>query len=193
MANLITLSRIIAVIIFVGVFTMNTSWNMTAALCVFILAALSDAVDGWVARRFGEESRLGAALDPIADKLLITAALILLIGNGVISGPEVYAAIAIPFREILASGLREALAADGAQMPVTRLAKAKTVAQSLAIALLIATAPSGLLSPQAAIIGDLTLWIAAGLTIWTGLVYVRFAVQELSPKPKVTDPQTPEG
>lgn len=181
MANALTIGRMIAVIIFLGAFTANAPWNMTAALVIFILAAATDALDGWVARARNETSALGAALDPIADKLLIAAALFLLTRNGVIRGPEVLAALAIILREVLVSGLREAAAAQGARLAVTGLAKSKTVAQSLAIAALLATAPTGPLGQSNAGVASFILWVAAGLTVWTGFGYVRQAVKVLSP------------
>ena len=87
MANALTLARIALIAPFAAVFLINAPWNMTAALAIFIIAAATDFLDGRIARARGETSALGAALDPLADKLLIAAALILLVRNGVIAGP----------------------------------------------------------------------------------------------------------
>ena len=121
MANILTLARIVLIVPFVALFLADASWNMNAALVVFIIAALTDFLDGRVARARGEVSALGAALDPLADKLLIAAALILLVRNGVIAGAGVVAVIAIILREMLVSGLREAVTARGGALPVMQL------------------------------------------------------------------------
>ena len=179
MANLLTLGRIALIIPFVAAFLANATWNMTAALAIFVLAALTDLLDGRVARARGEVSALGAALDPLADKLLIAAALILLVRNGVVYGAGVIAVIVIILREILVSGLREAVSGRGASLPVKPLAKWKTAAQLVAAGLLIAAAPSGpageALRPAA--IG--ALWMAAALTFWTGADYALAAARLL--------------
>lgn len=171
MANLITLARIALIVPFVFLFMVNAPWNMIAAFAVFVVASLTDFVDGRVARARGEVSALGAALDPLADKLLITAALILLMRNGVIGGAGVIAALAIILREVLVSGLREAVVAHGASLPVTGLAKWKTAVQIIASGLLLATAPQGLIGGEFRAIGVGVLWAAAILTIWTGADY----------------------
>ncbi len=171
MANVITLARIALIIPFVALFMANAPWNMTAAFAVFVLASLTDFLDGRVARARNEVSALGAAIDPLADKLLIAAALILLVRNGVIGGLSVVATIAIILREILVSGLREAVSARGGALPVTPMAKWKTAAQIIAAGFLLATAPQGLIGEEYRPIGVGALWLAAILTIWTGAAY----------------------
>lgn len=171
MANIITIGRIVLVIPFILVFLSNTTWNMTAALVIFIIAALTDFLDGWVARARNEVSALGAALDPIADKLLVAAALLLLARNGLLHGAGVIGALVILLREILVGGLREALAARSQSLPVTPLAKGKTSAQLLAIALLLAAAPNGLIGEALRPIGVGVFWVAVILTFWTGADY----------------------
>jgi len=180
MANALTLARIALIIPFVALFLANAPWNMTAAFAVFVLASLTDFADGRVARARGETSALGAAIDPIADKLLIAAALVLLIRNGVIGGASIIAALAILLREVLVSGLREAVAAQNASLAVTGLAKWKTAAQIIAVGLLLASAPQGILSAEFRPFGVGALWLAAILTIWTGGAYCRAAVQILN-------------
>ena len=171
MANLITLARMALVIPFVIAFLTDAPWNMNLALAIFVLAAITDFFDGWVARARGETSKLGAALDPIADKLLIAAALILLARNGVIAGAGVVAVIIIILREILVSGLREALSQMQQTLDVTTLAKWKTTAQLVAAGLLIAAAPNGLIGEALRPAASAALWIAAVMTFWSGADY----------------------
>lgn len=180
MANAITLLRFLLVAPFVLLFVANAPWNMTAALIVFCLAAATDFADGRIARSRGEISALGAALDPIADKLLVLAALVLLVRNGVISGVDVMLVIAILSREVLVSGLREALAASGNSLQVTRMAKWKTTAQLVSCGGLIAAAPTGPLGVDWLPIARLILWIAGALTLWTGAAYVAAATPLLN-------------
>ncbi len=171
MANLITLSRIALIVPFAAMFFLSAAWAMTAALAIFLLAASTDFLDGYVARARGETSALGAALDPLADKLLVAAALILLIRNGVVSGAGVIAALVIVLREILVGGLREAVTKAGGALPVTGLAKVKTAAQLIAIGLLLASAPGGFAGDGVRPYASGAFWLAAILTFWTGAEY----------------------
>ena len=175
MANLLTLTRMLLIVPFAALFMADAPWTMKAALAIFIIAAVTDFFDGRIARARGEVSALGAALDPIADKLLIAAALLLLTRNGVIAGAGVIAALMILLREILVTGLREALARIGAALPVTRLAKSKTAAQIVAIGLLLASAPGGLAGEGWRPAANGALWLAAVLTFWTGATYAAAA------------------
>lgn len=171
MANMLTLARMALVVPFVFAFLANAPWNMTAALAIFVIAAATDFLDGWIARARGEVSALGAALDPIADKLIVAAAFILLVRNGVVSGAGVIAVIVIILREILVSGLREALGERKRELAVTRLAKWKTAVQIVAAGLLLAAAPAGLAGDALRPAASAALWIAAVLTFWTGADY----------------------
>lgn len=171
MANLITLARIGLIAPFAAMFYLSAPWAMTAALVIFLIAASTDFLDGMVARARGETSALGAALDPLADKLLVAAALILLIRNGVIAGAGVFAALIIILREILVSGLREAVAQRGRTLAVTGLAKWKTAAQLVAAGLLLASAPGGPFGEGLRPFASGLFWIAAVLTFWTGAEY----------------------
>lgn len=171
MATLITLARIALIVPFAAMFFIAAPWAMTAALAIFIVAAATDFLDGYVARARGEVSALGAALDPLADKLLIAAALILLIRNGVISGAGVVAALVIILREILVGGLREAVTGAGGALPVTALAKGKTAAQLIAAAMLLAAAPGGAVGESLRPLASGLFWLAAVLTFWTGAEY----------------------
>jgi cardiolipin synthase len=178
MANLLTLFRMLLVVPFAALFFIDWRHAMTAAFILFAAASLTDLLDGWVARARNEVSALGAALDPIADKILIAAALLLLTRNGVIAGWGVAAALIILVREILVSGLREALAARRLALPVTTLGKLKTTAQILAVAALLLGAPGGL-APAAAVAGKALLALAALLTLWSGADYALRAVKAL--------------
>lgn len=171
MANLITLGRIALIIPFIWAFLTNAPWNMVAAFVIFVIAALTDFLDGRVARARGEVSALGAALDPLADKLLIAAALILLMRNGVIAGYGVIAVLIIVLRELTVSGLRDAVTAKGSTLPVTGLAKWKTAAQLLAAGGLLAAAPGGIAGEALRPAASGFLWLAAVLTFWTGADY----------------------
>lgn len=179
MANIFTLSRMALIIPFVAMFFIAAPWGLNAALAIFVVASVTDFLDGRIARARGEVSALGAALDPLADKLLITTALILLARNGVIHGAGIIAVIIIILRELLVSGLREAFTAKGGSLAVTGLAKMKTAAQLIAAGVLIAAAPGGLIGPPAALAGTSLLWFAAVLTFWTGADYAAHAVRFL--------------
>jgi CDP-diacylglycerol--glycerol-3-phosphate 3-phosphatidyltransferase len=180
MANALTLGRILLIIPFAATFFSGAAFAMQAAFIIFALAAATDFLDGWAARARGEASALGAALDPIADKMLIAAALLLLTRNGVIAGASVVAALIILSREILIAGLREALAGGAGALPVTRLAKIKTTAQLAAVGALLAAAPGGLVGPALRAPAEALLWIAALLTFATGASYAAAAVAALA-------------
>ena len=142
---------------------------------LFVLASFTDYLDGFLARLYKEESKLGELLDPIADKILVASALILLVMNGIIKNYEVVAAIIILTREILISGLREFMAQKKVALPVSNLAKFKTFIQMFSIALLL-TGETGnkIINFQdynAQTVGIILLWLAAALTLYTGYDY----------------------
>lgn len=186
MANLITIARMLLVIPLTALFYVGAPWAMPAALGVFLVAAASDFLDGYVARARNEVSAVGAALDPVADKVLVAAALLLLVRNGVIRDAAVIAALIIFLRDLVIGGLREALSARAGSLPVTALAKVKTAAQLVAVALLLATAPGGVLSGGFAVVATGALWFAAVLTLWTGADYVRRGLAALNAPPART-------
>lgn len=179
MANLITLARIALVIPFTAMFFINAEWAMVAAFVIFALAALTDFLDGWVARKLGQTSALGAALDPIADKLLVAAALMLLVRNGVIREWGVIAALIILLREVMVAGLREAMAQRGLSLPVLPLAKWKTAFQLIAVGFLLAAAPGGIAGKGLEPVAAGLFWFAAILTFWTGANYALKAANAL--------------
>ena len=121
--NILTIGRIIIVPFFVLAFYLPGFYGDLTALILFIIASFTDFLDGMLARMFGVESKLGELLDPIADKIIVATALILLVMDGTIRNYEVIAAIIILTREILISGLREFLAKGKIKLPVSNLAK----------------------------------------------------------------------
>ena len=174
--NILTIGRIIIVPVFVISFFLPGFYGDLIPFFLFIFASFTDYLDGLLARLFKEESRLGELLDPIADKILVSSALILLVMNGTIKNFEVIAAIIIITREILISGLREFLAKVSVAVPVTSLAKLKTVLQMLSIAILL-TGESGnkiinFEDYNAQTIGIILLWLSAFLTLYTGYDYL---------------------
>ena len=176
--NILTIGRIIIVPIFVLSFYLPGIVGDLVPFFLFVIASFTDYLDGLLARLYKEESMLGELLDPIADKILVAAALVLLVMNGIIKNYEVIAAIVILTREILISGLREFLAKNKeASVPVSSLSKFKTLIQMLSIALLL-TGDTGnkIINFQdynAQTVGIILLWIAAFLTIYTGYDYLR--------------------
>ena len=176
--NILTIGRIIIVPIFVLSFYLPGIVGDLVPFFLFVIASFTDYLDGLLARLYKEESKLGELLDPIADKILVAAALVLLVMNGIIKNYEVIAAIVILTREILISGLREFLAKNKeASIPVSSLSKFKTLIQMLSIALLL-TGDTGnkIINFQdynAQTVGIILLWIAAFLTIYTGYDYLR--------------------
>ena len=175
--NILTIGRIILVPVFVITFYIPGFLGDLIPFFIFVLASFTDFLDGVLARFYKEESKLGELLDPIADKIMVAAALVLLVMNDIIINYEVIAAIIILTREILISGLREFLAKSQVSMPVTGLAKFKTFIQMFAIAILL-TGESGnrLVNFQdynAHSIGIIFLWLSAFLTLYTGYDYVK--------------------
>jgi cardiolipin synthase len=175
--NILTIGRIILVPFFVLAFYLPGFYGDLTAFAIFVIASFTDFLDGMLARMMGEESKLGELLDPIADKIIVATALILLVMDGTIRHYEVIAAIIILTREILISGLREFLAKGQIKLPVSNLAKLKTFLQMLAIALLL-TGETGnkILNFQdynAQTIGIILLWLSAFLTLYTGYEYLR--------------------
>ena len=175
--NMLTIGRIILVPFFVLAFYLPGFYGDLTAFTLFVVASFTDFLDGMLARMMGEESKLGELLDPIADKIIVATALILLVMDGTIRHYEVIAAIIILTREILISGLREFLAKGQIKLPVSNLAKLKTFLQMVAIAILL-TGETGnkILNFEdynAQTIGIILLWLSAFLTLYTGYEYLR--------------------
>jgi CDP-diacylglycerol--glycerol-3-phosphate 3-phosphatidyltransferase/cardiolipin synthase len=175
--NTLTIGRIVIVPIFILSFYLPGAMGDWIPFLLFVLASFTDFLDGLLARLYKEESKLGELLDPIADKIIVSSALVLLVMDGTIINYEVIAGIIILIREILISGLREFLAKVQVTMPVSSLAKFKTFIQMFAIATLL-TGESGnkLINfgdYNAHSIGIVLLWLSAFLTLYTGYDYVK--------------------
>ena len=182
--NLLTYARIIAVPAVVACLywqdiLQGGLWLRWVALFIFIMAGVTDVLDGYFARKLGEQSDFGRMLDPIADKLLVASCLLMLAADGIIHGWALWAAIVILCREILVSGLREYLAALRVSVPVTKLAKWKTTIQLVAIGFLIAGEAGEQIIPATTLIGIVLLWISAIFTIYTGWDYFRAGIHHL--------------
>ncbi|MBR64224.1 MAG: CDP-diacylglycerol--glycerol-3-phosphate 3-phosphatidyltransferase [Rhodobacteraceae bacterium] len=175
--NYLTIGRIIIVPIFVFTFYLPGFYGDILPFALFVIASFTDFLDGLLARVYKEESKLGELLDPIADKIIVATALILLVMNHTIRNYEVIAAIIILTREILVSGLREFLAKGKIKLPVSNLAKLKTFLQMFSISLLLlGDTGNRILNFQdynAQTIGIILLWLSAFLTLYTGYEYLR--------------------
>ena len=182
--NLLTYARIAAVPVVVGCMYWQSIleyglWLRWVALVIFIAAGITDVLDGYVARTYGQQSTFGRMLDPIADKLLVSSCLLMLAADGTIRGWALWAAIVILCREILVSGLREYLAELRVTVQVTRLAKWKTFLQLLAVGFCIAGEAGDKILPITTEIGIGLLWLSALLTLYTGWDYFRAGVRHL--------------
>lgn len=189
--NVLTLMRIALVPAFVAAFWLPMPAGRWVAFVVFIVAAITDYWDGWLARARDATSRLGAMLDPIADKLLISSALIMLVYMDDIRGFVIIPALIILAREILVSGMREFLASIEVHVPVTSIAKFKTVVQVVALALLIVAPAVEHVWGGLHRIGIIALWGAAMLTIYTGFSYVQANLAHVS-GPQARAPAKPQ-
>ena len=186
--NVLTYCRIVAVPLVVAcmywqAILQGGLWLRLVALAIFIAAAITDFFDGYFARSWGQQSRLGRMLDPIADKLLVSTCLLLLAADtdwrGGIAGWSLWAAIIILCREILVSGLREYLAALKVSVPVTQLAKWKTTIQMISIAFLLVGPAGDKIFPYTTQTGLVLLWIAALVTLYTGYDYFRAGLKHI--------------
>ncbi|MGE0753756.1 MAG: CDP-diacylglycerol--glycerol-3-phosphate 3-phosphatidyltransferase [Alphaproteobacteria bacterium] len=172
--NWLTYGRIGAIPALIMVFFIKGDWGYWLSAGIFLLASVTDWLDGYMARMWQAQSNIGRFLDPIADKLLVATALMLLVqsNSDTVIRADIIPAIAIVCREILVSGLREFLAEIQVSVPVSRLAKWKTAAQMVAIFLLLlgVGGPDGL---HADVLGRILLWIAGILTLVTGYAYFK--------------------
>ena len=184
--NILTLSRIAAIPLLIACVAVRTPVGDLLATVLFAAAGVTDWLDGHLARTRRQQSDLGRMLDPIADKLLVGATLMLLAGLGRFPDGALYPAIVILLREILVSGLREYLGGIRISLPVTRLAKWKTGFQMGALGTLLAgddvAAMLHVALPVAAI-GEVMLWVAALLTLITGWGYLRAGLRHVQGAP----------
>ena len=190
--NILTMSRIAMIPAMVGAFYLDFPLANWVAFGVFAAAGITDFFDGMLARSWNQQSALGRFLDPVADKLLIAAAILMLVAFKHIQGLDVLAAVVILCRELLVSGLREFLAELRVSLPVSRLAKWKTTVQMLALGFLLVdqATPAMIPSPQ---IGTLGLWLAAALTLVTGFDYLRAGLRHMRAESPAIAPPPPVG
>src|ERR1700712_5256019 len=194
--NALTIMRIVLVPIFVAAFVMPGDAARLVAFAVFALAGISDWLDGFAARKLKAGSDFGRMLDPIADKVLVAVALMMLVAEGtftryntatgMLSLVKLVPALIILTREILVSGLREFLAGTRVSVPVTAVAKFKTAIQMLAIGAMILTPLADVFAPGIpaltyAALAYVLLWVAAALTVYTGVIYFKNGMAYLRP------------
>ncbi len=166
--NQLTVARIVAVPVLCLMIAVGWDWLRWLALLLYVAAAVTDWLDGFLARRMNMSSDLGKMLDPIADKLLVGALIVTFAWTRDFSFFDLIPAIAILMREIFVSGLREFMGNRNVSVPVTFLAKWKTTVQLVALFFVIV---DGLL-PSFGLISSGLLWIAGALTVWTGWQYL---------------------
>ncbi len=196
--NALTILRIVLVPVFAVAFVMPGDAARLVAFAVFVIAGVSDWLDGFAARKLKAGSDFGRMLDPIADKVLVAVALMMLVAEGTFrrvnpeTGASVFSllrlvpALIILAREILVSGLREFLAGTRVSVPVTAVAKFKTAVQMIAIGAMILTPLAdvfvpGVPSRSYSAIAYVLLWVAAALTVYTGVIYFRSGMRHLRP------------
>ena len=198
--NALTILRIVLVPVFAVAFVMPGEGARLVAFAVFVIAGVSDWLDGFAARKLKAGSDFGRMLDPIADKVLVAVALMMLVAEGTFrrvnpeTGASVFSllrlvpALIILAREILVSGLREFLAGTRVSVPVTNVAKFKTAVQMIAIGAMILTPLAdelvpGIPSRSYSAVAYILLWVAAALTVYTGVIYFRNGMAHLRPGP----------
>jgi cardiolipin synthase (CMP-forming) len=171
--NALTILRILLVPVFALAFMVPGETGRLSAFVIFCLAGVSDVLDGFAARKLRASSEFGRMLDPIADKILVAIALMMLVAppRNLLNGIQLIPALVILAREILVSGLREFLASVSVSVPVTRIAKFKTVLQMISIGAMILGPSAQKIWPPAIDVAYALLWTAAALTVYTGLAY----------------------
>jgi cardiolipin synthase (CMP-forming) len=177
--NILTLVRMAAVPVVAGLLLLPGDTARWWALAFYVVAAITDFFDGYLARLWKQQSSLGRMLDPIADKVLVAVVLLVLCADNILQGGHIWAAMIIMAREVLVSGLREYLGELRVSVPVTQIAKWKTTLQLLAIGFLIAGPAGDKLIPGTTWVGIFGLWIAAAFTIYTGYDYMRAGLRHV--------------
>ncbi len=178
--NILTYGRIAAIPAVVAcLFWPGDLWSRWFAFSIYVAAGITDYFDGYLARAWSQQSAIGRMLDPIADKLLIAACLLMLVADGTIESWDLWATIIILCREILVSGLREFLAELRVSVPVSTVAKWKTTAQIVAVGFLVAGPAGDRILPGTTSIGLVLLWVAALLTLYTGWDYLQAGIRHL--------------
>ena len=177
--NILTYGRIAAVPVVGGLLMLPGNTARWAALVIYVAAAITDFFDGYLARKWQQQSPLGKMLDPIADKVLVAVVLLVLSADGILFGGHIWAAIIILSREVLVSGLREYLGELRVSVPVTQIAKWKTTVQLVSVGFLIAGPAGDKLIPYVTETGIMLLWLAAALTLYTGYDYFRAGIRHV--------------
>ena len=177
--NVLTYGRIAAVPVLAALLLYGGNGARWIAVAIYIVAAITDFLDGYLARLWKQQSALGRMLDPIADKVLVSVVLLALAADGILSGGHLWAAFIIIAREVLVSGLRVFLMELRVSVPVTQIAKWKTTAQLIAIGFLIAGPAGDALVPGVTYAGIILLWVAAALTLYTGYDYFRAGLRHV--------------
>lgn len=177
--NILTLIRILLIPVLVVFYCLPTTWAHGVAALIFAVAALTDWLDGYLARNLHQGTRFGAFLDPVADKLVVAVVLVLVVGEIGFIYVSIPAAVIVG-REIVISGLREWMAKIGqhARVAVSGIAKIKTVAQMLALFILLLYQPDSYWWIK--VVGTVLLYIAAALTLWSMLIYLKAAWRDLT-------------
>lgn len=183
--NILTVSRILAIPAICAAFFLPGAWSAWVPLALFAAAGITDWFDGYLARKWGQMSDLGRFLDPVADKLLVAAVIMMLIAFDRIDRITCVAAVVIMCREITVTGLREFLAELRVKVPVSRLAKWKTTVQLIALGFLI-VGDHGPEILHVRITGEIGLWLAAVLTLYTGWDYLQTGLRHMAAEPETT-------
>lgn len=177
--NILTVSRILAIPAICAAFFLPGIWSAWIPLGLFVAAGITDWFDGYLARKWGQMSDLGRFLDPVADKLLVAAVILMLIAFERIDRITCLAAVVIMCREITVTGLREFLAELRVKVPVSKLAKWKTTMQLIALGILI-VGDHGPAFLHIRLVGEIGLWIAAVLTLYTGWDYLQTGLRHMA-------------
>jgi len=181
--NILTVSRILAIPAICAAFFLPGAWSAWVPLALFAAAGITDWFDGYLARKWGQMSDLGRFLDPVADKLLVAAVILMLIAFDRIDRVTCVAAVVIMCREITVTGLREFLAELRVKVPVSRLAKWKTTVQLIALGFLI-VGDHGPDILHVRFVGEVGIWVAAVLTLYTGWDYLQTGLRHMASEPK---------
>lgn len=180
--NILTMSRIVIIPLVVATFFFDSPAMRWTAVIMFSIAGITDFFDGYLARRANQVSNFGRFLDPIADKLLVASVLLLIVAFDRVGRWSYLPALVILLREIMVSGLREFLAELRVSVPVTKLAKAKTTVQMIALGFLIVGSAAPAWIP-AEFIGEIGIWIAAAITLITGYDYMKAGLRYMASTP----------
>lgn len=174
--NILTVFRVLLIPIVIAALYIDSPVSHWIAFLAFVSACLTDFLDGYIARLWSQTSKFGQILDPIADKLLVASILLLIVGFGKVSPISFLPAVAILFREIIVSGLREFLASIEVKLPVSNFAKWKTAIQMISLSFLL-VGDSTFFGSALPLIGEILLWVSAILTLVSGYKYLRLGIR----------------